>query len=158
VTRALHPNARRVAEALTAAGVDGAVQELPEPATTAAQAAAQLGVELGAIANSLIFVADGEPVLVLSSAAHRVDTEMVARLLGVSALDRADRDQVRAATGYPIGGVAPVGHPAPLRTLVDVALAAYPVVWAGAGTPHTVFPTSYPELLRITGGSPAEVG
>ena len=157
MTRALHPNARRVADALTEAGVDSTVRELPEPATTAAQAAAQLGVELGAIANSLVFAADGEPVLVLASAAHRVDTNLVARLLGASTLDRADRELVRAATGYPIGGVAPVGHPRRLHTLVDTALAPYPVVWCGAGTPHTVFPTSYPELLRITGGRPAEV-
>src|SRR5215475_2627950 len=157
VTQALHPNARRVADALAAADAAGAVRELSEPATTAAQAAAQLGVEVGAIANSLVFAADGEPVLVLTSGAHRVDTARVARLLGVSAVHRADPDLVRAATGQPIGGVAPVGHPRRLRTLVDVALAPHPVVWAAGGTPHTVFPTSYPELLRITGGRPAEV-
>jgi len=182
VTQALHPNARRVAEVLAAAGVSGAVRELPVAATTAAQAAAQLGVEIGAIANSLIFVAkvtgerasqrseerneprsraigaaDGEPVLVLTSGAHRGDTDRVARLLGVSALRRAGPDLVRAATGQPIGGVAPVGHPRRLRTLVDTALAPHPVVWAAGGTPHTVFPTSYPELLLITEGSPADV-
>ncbi len=158
VTRALHPNVRRVAEALAAAGAGGTLREFDRPVTTAAQAAAVLGVEVGAIANSLVFAADGEPVLVLTSGAHRVDTALVARLLGVSRLDRADKDLVRAATGQPIGGVAPVGHPAPLRTLVDTALAPHPVVWASAGAPHTVFSTSYPELLRITGGSPAEVG
>jgi prolyl-tRNA editing enzyme YbaK/EbsC (Cys-tRNA(Pro) deacylase) len=157
VSRALHPNARRVAELLAAAGVSGAVRELPEAATTAAQAAAQLGVEVAAIANSLIFSADSEPVLVLTSGAHRVDTVRVARLLGAVALHRADPDLVRAATGQPIGGVAPVGHPRPLRTLVDTALAPHPVVWASGGTPHTVFPTTYPELLRITGGRPADV-
>ena len=157
MTQALHPNSRRVAEALAAAGVSGAVQELPVAATTAAQAAAQLGVEIGAIANSLIFSADGEPVLVLTSGAHRVDTDRVAGLLGVSALRRAGPDLVRAATSQPIGGVAPVGHPRRLRTLVDTALAPHPVVWAAGGTPHTVFPTSYPELLRITEGTPADV-
>jgi len=157
VTQALHPNSRRVAEALAAAGVSGAVQELPVAATTAAQAAAHLGVEIGAIANSLSFSADGEPVLVLTSGAHRVDTDRVAGLLGVSALRRAGPDLVRAATGQPIGGVAPVGHPRRLRTLVDTALAPHPVVWAAGGTPHTVFPTSYPELLRITEGTPADV-
>src|SRR5215216_6033989 len=102
MTQALHPNARRVAEALAAAGVTGQVRELPEPATTAAQAAALLGVDVGAIANSLIFAADGEPVLVLTSGAHRVDTALVARLLGVAELARADKELVRVATGYPI--------------------------------------------------------
>ena len=154
----LHPSCVAVDAVLAAAGASGRVKILPDAAPTAVAAAEQLGVEVGAIANSLVFAADGEPVLVLTSGAHRVDTALVARLLGVSRLDRADKDLVRAATGQPIGGVAPVGHPAPLRTLVDTALAPHPVVWASAGAPHTVFSTSYPELLRITGGSPAEVG
>jgi prolyl-tRNA editing enzyme YbaK/EbsC (Cys-tRNA(Pro) deacylase) len=158
VTQAPHPNARRVADALAAAGAGGTIRELPEAVTTAAAAAARLGVDVGAIANSLIFDAGGEAVLVLTSGAHRVDTDRVARLLGVSALRRATKELVREATGQPIGGVAPVGHPGPLRTLVDTALADYDVVWAAGGTPHTIFPTSYAELLRITGGTPAEVG
>jgi prolyl-tRNA editing enzyme YbaK/EbsC (Cys-tRNA(Pro) deacylase) len=158
VTQALHPNAQRVADELTRHGATGTVRELPEAARTAALAAAQLGVGVGAIANSLVFDADGEPVLVLTSGAHRVDTDRVAGLLGVSALRRADPQFVRAATGQPIGGVAPVGHPGPLRILVDVMLADHPVVWAAGGTPHTVFPTTYQELLRMTGGTPAEVG
>ncbi|HYT10719.1 MAG TPA: YbaK/EbsC family protein [Mycobacteriales bacterium] len=158
MTSTLHPNARRVAEKLVAAGVAGEVRELPNSARTAAEAAAQLGVEVGAIANSLVFDADGESLLVLTSGAHRVDTARVAALLGVSGLRRAAPDFVRAATGQPIGGVAPVGHPAPVRTLVDVELARYGVVWAAAGTPHAVFPTSFDELARITGGTPADVG
>jgi prolyl-tRNA editing enzyme YbaK/EbsC (Cys-tRNA(Pro) deacylase) len=81
----------------------------------------------------------------------------VAGQLGVHALRRATPEQVRAATGQPIGGVAPVGHPSPVRTFVDTALAAYPVVWAAGGTPHTVFPTSYPELLRICSAQPITV-
>ena len=149
---------RRVAEALAAAGATGEVVELPDAATTAVLAAEQLGVEVGAIANSLVFDADGAPLLVLTSGAHRVDTARVAALVGVGALRRATPEFVRAATGQPIGGVAPVGHPAPLRTLVDTDLAGFDTVWAAAGIPHTVFPTSYAELLRITGGTPAEVG
>ena len=90
----------------------------------------------------------------LTSGAHRVDTAKVAALLGVGALRRATPEFVRAATGQAIGGVAPVGHPAPLRTLVDVALAGHEVVWAAGGVPHVVFPTTYEELLRITGGDP----
>jgi prolyl-tRNA editing enzyme YbaK/EbsC (Cys-tRNA(Pro) deacylase) len=153
-----HAGVRRVAEALAAAGAGGEVVELAEAARTAALAAAQLGVEVGAIANSLVFDAAGAPVLVLTSGAHRVDTVKVAALLGVPELARATPEFVRAATGQPIGGVAPVGHPSRLRTLVDVDLARYGTVWAAAGIPHTVFPTTYEELLRITGGTAAEVG
>ena len=126
-------------------GVAGEVRELPEPAPTAAIAAAQLGCEVGAIANSLIFSADGAPLLVMTSGAHRVDTR-VAALVGASAVARADARSVRAWTGQAIGGVAPVGHPAPIRTLVDTWLDKYDVVWAAAGHPHTVFPTSFAEL------------
>jgi len=139
-------------------GVPGEVRELPEPAPTAATAAAQLGCEVGAIANSLIFSADGAPLLVMTSGAHRVDTARVAELTGVSVVSRANARSVREWTGQAIGGVAPVGHPSPIRTLVDTWLEKYDVIWAAAGHPHAVFPTSYDELLRITGGSPADVG
>jgi prolyl-tRNA editing enzyme YbaK/EbsC (Cys-tRNA(Pro) deacylase) len=154
----MHPSAVRVAETLQALGVPGQVRELPEPAPTAATAAAQLGCEVGAIANSLIFRADDAPLLILTSGAHRVDTSRVAALAGASSVRRADPEFVRAATGQVIGGVAPVGHPQPLRTLVDVWLAKYDVVWAAAGHAHTVFPTSFTELIKMTGGTPADVG
>jgi prolyl-tRNA editing enzyme YbaK/EbsC (Cys-tRNA(Pro) deacylase) len=144
--------------ALTELGAAGEVQRLAESARTAALAAEQLGCEVGAIANSLVFAADGQPLLVMTSGAHRVDTGRVAALVGASAVTRADPASVREWTGQPIGGVGPVGHPAPLRTLVDVWLAKYDVVWAAAGHPHTVFPTSFDELVRITGGTAAEVG
>ena len=146
-----------VAEVLRELGVPGEVRELPEPAPTAATAAAQLGCTVGAIANSLVFSADGAPLLVLTSGAHRVDTARVAALVGASAVKRADPDFVRRSTGQVIGGVAPVGHPEPLRTLVDTWLEPYDVVWAAAGHAHTVFPTSFAELLRITSGTPAVV-
>ena len=154
----MHPTVARVVETLTAAGWSGQVRELEDSARTAAEAAAALGCEVGAIASSLVFVADGEPLLVLTSGAHRVDVLSVAAQLGVSSVDRAPAAMVRDATGYAIGGVAPVGHPTPLRTLVDVDLARHDVVWAAAGHPHAVFPTTYDELLRLTGGTPAEVG
>jgi prolyl-tRNA editing enzyme YbaK/EbsC (Cys-tRNA(Pro) deacylase) len=154
----MHPNCVVVDAALAAADCAGRVQLLPDAARTAAAAAAQLGVEVGAIANSLVFVTtDGAPVLVLTSGSHRVDTTKVAGLLGTEALLRATPDVVLTATGQAIGGVAPVGHPAPITTLVDVALAGYPEIWAAGGIPHAVFPTSYAELLRLTGGRPAEV-
>src|SRR6516165_4061413 len=154
----MHPTAIKVADVLRGLGVAGDVRELPEPAPTAATAAAQLGCEVGAIANSLVFNADGEPLLVLTSGAHRVDTAKVAAELGVESVKRADPEFVYAATGQRIGGVAPVGHPKPVRTLVDNALAQYDVVWAAGGHVHTVFPTSFDELLRMTGGMPADVG
>jgi prolyl-tRNA editing enzyme YbaK/EbsC (Cys-tRNA(Pro) deacylase) len=154
----MHPNCIAVDAVLAAAGMSGRVKLLPEAAPTAAAAADQLGVEVGAIANSLVFATPaGEPVLVLTSGAHRVDTVKVAGLLSTSALRRADAELVLRATGQPIGGVAPVGHPAKLRTLVDVALQAYPQVWAAGGIPHAVFPTTFDELVLLTGGEPADV-
>jgi prolyl-tRNA editing enzyme YbaK/EbsC (Cys-tRNA(Pro) deacylase) len=151
------PSVQRVRSALTAAGLTADVVTLADSARTAAQAAAALGCDVGAIANSLVFSADGEPLLVLTSGAHRVDTLLVAGLLGVHEVRRADPELVRQATGFAIGGVAPVGSLTPLRTLVDVDLARYETIWAAAGHPHTVFPTTYEELLRITGGTSAQV-
>jgi prolyl-tRNA editing enzyme YbaK/EbsC (Cys-tRNA(Pro) deacylase) len=153
----MHRNAQHVASALRTLGVPGQVRELAEPAPSAATAAAQLGCDVGAIANSLVFSADGAPLLVLTSGAHRVDTAKVAAELEVTKVGRADAEFVYSATGQRIGGVAPVGHPTPIRTLVDTELAAYDVVWAAAGHVHTVFPTSFDELVRITGGMPADV-
>ncbi|TDB84171.1 YbaK/EbsC family protein [Actinomadura sp. KC216] len=153
----MHPNTEIVAKALLDRGAAGTVVELPESAPTAQAAADQLGCEVGAIANSLVFDADGTPLLVMTSGAHRVDTVKIAALVGAAKVRRATPEFVREATGQPIGGVAPLGHPAPIRTLVDVWLDKYDQVWAAGGHPHTVFPTSYEELLRITGGTPAEV-
>lgn len=153
----MHPNVRAVQDALTAADARGQVRVLPDAVTTAAAAAAALGIQVGQIANSLIFDADGEPLLVLTSGAHRVDTKKVAELIGVAVLNRATPEFVREYTGQAIGGVAPVGHPKPIRTLVDTALAEFDEVWAAGGIPHAVYPTSYDELVRVTGGTPAEV-
>jgi prolyl-tRNA editing enzyme YbaK/EbsC (Cys-tRNA(Pro) deacylase) len=154
----VHPNCVAVDAILAAAGLPGRVQLLPEAAPTAASAAEQLGVEVGAIANSLIFTtAEGKPLPVMTSGAHRVNTDKVAALAGTAALSRASADFVFAATGQRIGGVAPVGHPAPIPTIVDVALAAYPTVWAAGGIPHAVFPMTYDELIALTGGTSAEV-
>jgi prolyl-tRNA editing enzyme YbaK/EbsC (Cys-tRNA(Pro) deacylase) len=154
----LHPSCVAVDAVLAAAGASGRVKILPEAAPTAAAAAAQLGVEVGAIANSLVFAtAEGEAVLVLTSGAHRVDTAKAAAQLGVARLTRATPELVREATGQPIGGVAPVAHPEALRTLVDNDLANYPQVWAAGGIPHAVFPTSHAELLALTGGTPADI-
>ncbi|HEU4948527.1 MAG TPA: YbaK/EbsC family protein [Kribbella sp.] len=152
-----HPNVQRVAADLAAAGATGQIRILAEAVTTAAAAAEQLGCEVGAIANSLIFDADGVPVLILTSGAHRVDTAKVAAELGIGRLRRASPDFVRVHTGQTIGGVAPVGHPERVRTLVDTSLEQYDEVWAAGGVAHSVFPTTYAELLRITEGTPVTV-
>ena len=130
---------------------------LPDAASTAVLAAAALGVEVGAIANSLVFWSDGEPLLVMTSGAHRVDTVALAERLGRSTIQRATPEQVRDATGQAIGGVAPTGHPEPLTTIVDEDLAGYSEIWAAGGTPHTVFPLTYDELVRLTGGTVVKV-
>jgi prolyl-tRNA editing enzyme YbaK/EbsC (Cys-tRNA(Pro) deacylase) len=154
----VHANCEAVDAVLSAAGADGRVRILDEAAPTAAAAAALLGVEVGAIANSLVFAtAEDAPLLVLTSGAHRVDTGKVAALVGTAKLKRADPDFVYQHTGQRIGGVAPVAHPAPLRTVVDVALAGYPQVWAAGGIPHAVFPTTFDELVTLTDGIAAEV-
>ena len=154
----MHPNCVAVDAVLESAGLDGRVRILADAAPTAAAAAAQVGVEVGAIANSLIFAtAENEPLLVMTSGAHRVDTAKVAALVGTAELRRADADFVYRHTGQRIGGVAPVGHPAPIRTLVDLELAGYPEIWAAGGIPHAVFPTTFDELVRLTGGEPAAV-
>jgi prolyl-tRNA editing enzyme YbaK/EbsC (Cys-tRNA(Pro) deacylase) len=152
-----HPQIRNVTDRLRALGARGQVRVLADSARTAAAAAAGLGCEVGAIANSLLFDADGSPVLILTSGAHRVDTELVARTLGIGRLGRADPDFVRTHTGQPIGGVSPVGHPARVPTYLDRALAVYDVIWASAGHPHAVFSTSYEELQALTDATPIAV-
>jgi prolyl-tRNA editing enzyme YbaK/EbsC (Cys-tRNA(Pro) deacylase) len=158
-----HPNVQAVQDALDSAGaVDGAghscrVRMLPDAVHTAVAAAAALGVAVGQIANSLIFDADGDPLLVLTSGAHRVDTTKVAAVIGARRVRRATPEFVREHTGQPIGGVAPLGHPKPVRTLVDSALGGCDEIWAAGGIPRAVFPTTYGELIRITDGTPADV-
>lgn len=148
----LSPRSRLVHDAMRAAGIPGEIVVLPDAASTAILAAEALGVEVGAIANSLVFQCDGAPLLVMTSGAHRVDTTALAARIGRGRIGRATPQQVRAATGQAIGGVAPTGHPAPLETLVDEDLARYPQIWAAGGTPHTVFPMTFDELVRLTGG------
>lgn len=153
MTAHLPARSRIVHDAIRAAGIDGDIVVLPDAASTAPLAAAALGVEVGAIANSLVFWSDGEPLLVMTSGAHRVDTAALARRLGRGSITRATPEQVREATGQAIGGVAPTGHPRPLTTVVDEELARFPEIWAAGGTPHTVFPMTYEQLVRLTGGT-----
>src|SRR3954453_951548 len=153
-----HPNVVAVREALEAAGARTAqVVVLDEAVHTAVAAAEALGVQVGQIANSLVFDAEGEPLLVLTSGAHRVDTAKVAAGLGIGKLRRATPEFVREHTGQAIGGVAPLGHPKPVRTLVDTALEHFPEVWAAGGVPQAVFPITYAELLRVTSGTATDV-
>ncbi len=135
----------------------GEVVVLPESVHTAALAAEALGCEVGAIANSLVFDDHGSPLLILTSGAHRVDTTATARRVGAGQLARADAEFVRRHTGQAIGGVSPIGHPAPIPTFIDTWLQRHEVVWAAAGHPAAVFATSYDELVAMTGATPVEV-
>ena len=130
---------------------------LPEAVHTAALAAEALGCEVGAIANSLVFDADGSPALILTSGAHRVNTDKVAERLGAERLGRADADFVRQHTGHPIGGVSPIDHPAQIPTYLDTWLRRYDEIWAAAGHPSAVFNTTYAELLTLTDATEIEV-
>ncbi len=151
----MHKNAVRVQEALRAAGSRAQVVELPDSTRTSADAAAAIGVEVGQIAKSLVFLADGNPVVAVLSGVDRLDTDKLRRLRGAARVERPDADAVRAATGFPIGGVSPVGHGAPV--VVDAGLAAYDVIWAAAGTPNAVYPTTFDELVAVSGGEVADV-
>ncbi len=157
MTAHLPARSRLVHDALREAGIAGDIVVLPDAAHTAALAAEALGIEVGAIANSLVFWSDGEPLLVMTSGAHRVDTAALATRLGRSKIARASAEQVRDATGQAIGGVAPTGHPAALVTIVDEDLAAFAEIWAAGGTPHTVFPLTFDELVRLTAGTVSKV-
>ena len=151
------PRNARVVAALAAVGVDTDIKILDADAKTATAAAEQLGCDVGAIANSLLFDCDGSPLLVMSSGAHRVDTTRLARALGASSITKASPQMVRSATDQAIGGVAPTGHPSRIRTVVDDTLARYPVVWTAAGTPDSVMPLSYEQLLKVTEGVAVQV-
>jgi len=153
----MHPSNVRVQEALDAAGVTADVRKLPESTHTAAAAAQVLGCEVGAIANSLVFMADDSPILVMASGAAKVDTDLLADVIGAGEVRRATADEVRAATGFPIGGVAPVGHPAPLSTWIDVDLEPFPEIWAAGGTPDSIVGLTYSGLVTATGGTPTRV-
>ena len=152
-----HPTITRFRDEHTRLGGRGEVVILPDSVHTAALAAEALGCEVGAIANSLLFDAEGEPVLILTSGAHRVDTDKVAAAIGVGSLKRAKPEFVREHTGQVIGGVSPIAHPAPVPTYLDPWLQRYDVVWAAAGHPAAVFSTTYDELATMTGAPTIEV-
>jgi prolyl-tRNA editing enzyme YbaK/EbsC (Cys-tRNA(Pro) deacylase) len=152
-----HPSIGRFREELARLGGTGRIVVLPDSVHTAALAAEALGCEVGAIANSLLFDADGSPVLILTSGAHRVDTAKVSAALGVARLRRAKPEFVREHTGQVIGGVSPIAHPAPVPTYIDPWLRKYDEVWAAAGHPSAVFSTSYDELVRLTGAETMDV-
>jgi len=150
---------KRVIAALAEHGLTGEVNVLSDSARTAQEAATALGIEVGQIASSLIFkLPDESPLLVITSGRHRVDTDLVAKNLGVEKLGRVDADYVKEKSGFSIGGVAPIGWVSPATILIDQALNDYPVVWAAAGHPHAVYPTTFAELLECTGAKPMIVG
>ena len=150
---------KRVTAALLEHGCNGQIKVLSDSARTAAEAAAALGIEVGQIASSLIFkLPDGSPLLIITSGRHRVDTDFVASNLGIEKLGRVDADYVKEQSGFSIGGVAPIGWVSPATLLIDEALNDYEVVWAAAGHPHAVYPTSFAELSAITSAKPMIVG
>ena len=151
---------RRFKEAADSLGVKGEINILAETARTAIDAANGLGIEVGQIASSLIFkLPSGNPLLIITSGRHRVDTDLVAKNLGLSELGRADANYVKEVSGYSVGGVSPIGWiTKPEITLIDQALNDYEIVWAASGHPHAVYPTSYAELVTCTGATPMVVG
>ena len=155
-----NPSVIRVTALLKELGCSGEVTILSDSARTALDAANALGIEVGQVASSIVFkLPSGNPLLVITSGRHRVDTELVAKNLGVEKLHRADADFVKNASGFSIGGVSPVGWVnQPEITLIDQALNDYGVAWAAAGHPHSVYPTSFEELARVTGATPMIVG
>ena len=152
----MHPAAARVQAALQAGGVRAPVMELAESSRTAAEAAAACGVSVGQIVKSLVFLAGEEPILVLVSGSNQADERCLRELTG-RPVRRADADTVRAATSFAIGGVAPVGHPRPLRVFIDRDLLGYNRIIAAAGTPRAVFPATPGDLCRITGWQVADL-
>ena len=155
-----NPSVIRVTALLKELGCSGEVTILSDSARTALDAANALGIEVGQVASSIVFkLPSGNPLLVITSGRHRVDTDLVANNLGVEKLHRADADFVKNASGFSIGGVSPVGWVnQPEITLIDQALNDYGVAWAAAGHPHSVYPTSFTELARVTGATPMVVG
>jgi len=155
-----NPSVIRVTALLKELGCSGEVTILSDSARTALDAANALGIEVGQVASSIVFkLPSGNPLLVITSGRHRVDTELVAKNIGVEKLHQADADFVKNASGFSIGGVSPVGWVnQPEITLIDQALNDYNVAWAAAGHPHSVYPTSFSELARVTGATPMVVG
>ncbi|MGA7833735.1 MAG: YbaK/EbsC family protein [Acidimicrobiales bacterium] len=139
---------------LQARGVAGPFREFEESTKTAADAAAALGCDVGAIASCLVFVLDDEPVVIIKSGAFRVDLDRFVGLVGGSAVRRASADEVREATGQAIGGVSPVGWPGQLRVFIDDSLSSYERIWAACGTPNAVFATAYDDLRQLTNATP----
>ena len=138
-------------------GLKPDVKTFPKDTRTAQQAADALGCELGQIVKSLIFKADDELVLVLTSGVNRVDEAKAAPLFGVAKLGKANADDARQATGFAIGGIPPCGHPTPLRAIVDQDLLTWGTIWAAAGAPDAVFELTPGELIEITGGAASDV-
>lgn len=154
----LPERSRLVQQHLIDAGVTAEIRVLPDSARTAREAAAAIGCDVSAIANSLVFVADETPVLVMTSGGHRVDLEVLARSIGATTIAMAPASVVRDATGQAIGGVAPVGHPTRLRTYIDEGLREHRELWAAAGHPHTVMPLTFDSLRHLTDGDVIAVG
>jgi Cys-tRNA(Pro) deacylase len=153
----MHPNVGRVIAAARDAGIEITVESFPEGTRTAADAARAVGCDVEQIVKSLVFVADESPVIALVSGADRVDVAKLRAAVGADGVRRADGDEARDATGFPIGGIPPFGHTRPLTVLVDRHLLAHEVLWAAAGLPDAVFTIRPDDLVRASGGRVAEL-
>jgi prolyl-tRNA editing enzyme YbaK/EbsC (Cys-tRNA(Pro) deacylase) len=154
----LHPSARKVAEALTLRGVEGPFIEFAASTKTAADAASALQCDVGAIASCLVFVLDEEPVVIIKSGASRVDIGRFAALAAGEVVRQATPDEVRAATGQPIGGVSPINWPSDLRVFIDDDLTRFERIWSACGTPNAVFATTFVQLQTLTNATVLSLG
>ncbi|MBU6496827.1 MAG: YbaK/EbsC family protein [Acidobacteria bacterium] len=157
-TQGLHPSALAVAQELERQGAKGPVRQFSASTKTAKDAATALGCDVGAIASCLVFLLDGDPIVIIKSGAFRVQPDRFLQLTGAQSLSRANAEQVRAATGQPIGGVSPVNWPGPLRVFIDRYLAEFTEIWAACGTPNAVFATHFEELITLTGAQVVDLG
>jgi len=153
----MHPNVQRVSAAARAAGLEISVRRFPEGTRTADDAARAIGCTVAQIVKSLVFMADGDPLLALVSGVNRVDMDRLAAATGAAAARRATGDEARSAGGYAIGGVPPFGHPRPLTVLIDRDLLAHEVLWAAAGLPDAVFAIAPDDLARVSDGRVVEL-
>jgi prolyl-tRNA editing enzyme YbaK/EbsC (Cys-tRNA(Pro) deacylase) len=153
----MHPNVSRVTDAARSAGLEIEVTRFPEGTRTAADAARAIGCSVAQIVKSLVFMADGQPLLALVSGANRVDMDRLASAVGASTTRRATGDEARLAGGYAIGGVPPFGHASPMTVLIDRDLLGHDRLWAAAGLPDAVFPITPQELVRVSDGRVADL-
>lgn len=147
----------RVKEFLKSNGINCEIKEFSETTRTALDAANAIGCEVGQIIKSLVFLADGKPIILLVSGDRRAIERKVENCLGVSKVERADADTAREMTGFAVGGIPPFAHKSPIKTLMDKDVLRYKVLYVAAGTPHSIFPINVADLERLTGATVSDI-